>query len=249
MTLHSKTIIVTGGSRGLGRGMALALATAGARVVAVARDRDRLARLAETHEQIEGVAGDVADPRFVLDILQREDPDGLVLNAGASPLLRPIHQQTWETFSQNWNVDVKAAFTWLRDALTLPLRPQTQIVVVSSGAALRGSPLSGGYAGAKKTVAFIAEYAAVESQRLGLDLRIRTLFPQLNPNTELGRAGVAGYAKRAGLSPEEFAKRFDPPLTPQTAGEAVVELLTTRADEAEPSGFLLTGKGLGPLPK
>ena len=37
------------------------------------------------------------------------------------------------------------------------------VIAVSSGAALRGSPLSGGYAGAKATIRFIASYAADES--------------------------------------------------------------------------------------
>lgn len=246
-TLQGKNIIITGGSRGLGRGMVDAVTAAGASVVAVARGRADLDRMVEANPSVRGVAGDVAEPRFVLGLLQREPPDALILNAGASPLLRPLHQQTWDTFSQNWNVDVRAAFTWLRDALVLPLAPKTEIIVVSSGAALRGSPLSGGYAGAKKTVAFIADYARGESERLGLGLRIRTLFPQLNPNTALGRAGVEAYAKRAGLPFDEFAKRFDPPLSPEVAGAAVVQLLSGSADDAA-TQFMLTGRGLSPLP-
>ena len=246
--LQGKNAIVTGGTRGLGRGIALALAEAGARVVAVGRRASSVAEVSEAHSNVEGVAGDVADERFALELLGRERPDILVLNAGASPLLRPIHEQTWETFSQNWHVDVKAAFTWLKEALTLPLSAGSQIVVVSSGAALRGSPMSGGYAGAKKTVAFVADYARTEGQRLERGLTIRTLFPQLNPNTDLGRAGVQAYADRAGVPFEQFAKRFDPPLSPEIAGKAVLELVTTRADGDGPDELLLTGKGLGPLP-
>lgn len=62
--------------------------------------------------------------------------------------MRPLQQQTWETFSVNWQTDVKIAFHWLREALLKPLRPGGRVVVVSSGAALNpnGSPLSGGYA-------------------------------------------------------------------------------------------------------
>ena len=71
--------------------------------------------------------------------------------------MRPLHHQTWDTFSVNWETDVRIAFHWLREALLRPLRPGGRVVVFSSGAALNvnGSPLSGGYAGAKATQRFI----------------------------------------------------------------------------------------------
>jgi hypothetical protein len=42
---------------------------------------------------------------------------------------------------------VQHAFHWIREALLLPLRPGSTVVAMSSGAAVAGSPLSGGYAG------------------------------------------------------------------------------------------------------
>ena len=145
------------------------------------------------------------------------------------------------------NVDVKATFHWLRDALLLPLEPNSRIFVTSSGAALHGSPLSGGYAGAKRTQTFIAAYAADEAKRLGLNINIQCLLPQLNPNTDLGRAGVAAYAERAGLSFDEYAKRFDPPLTPARIGASLIELLTSDEHDGV-AKFVCMGKGLKPLP-
>jgi NADP-dependent 3-hydroxy acid dehydrogenase YdfG len=75
----------------------------------------------------------------------------LPLVAGAAPLIRPLQQQSWETFSVQWQSNVRIAFHWLREALLEPLRPGSGVVVLSSGAALAGSPLSVGYAGAKAT--------------------------------------------------------------------------------------------------
>jgi NADP-dependent 3-hydroxy acid dehydrogenase YdfG len=84
-----------------------------------------------------------------------------VLNAGASPLMRPLQHHTWDTFNRNWEVDVRQAFHWIREELLLPLAPQSTVKALSSGAALFGFPLSGGYAGAKATIRFITAYGAV----------------------------------------------------------------------------------------
>jgi NAD(P)-dependent dehydrogenase (short-subunit alcohol dehydrogenase family) len=52
-------------------------------------------------------------------------------------------------------VDVQHAFHWTREALLRPLEPGSTVIAVSSGAALRGSPISGGYAGAKAAIRFL----------------------------------------------------------------------------------------------
>jgi hypothetical protein len=44
------------------------------------------------------------------------------------------------------NSDSQAAFHLVKGALTMPLSPGRMVVVVSSGAAIDGSPLSGRYA-------------------------------------------------------------------------------------------------------
>ena len=46
MSLHHQHILITGGSRGLGRALGQALAARGARVTLVARDADDVARAA-----------------------------------------------------------------------------------------------------------------------------------------------------------------------------------------------------------
>jgi NAD(P)-dependent dehydrogenase (short-subunit alcohol dehydrogenase family) len=220
----SKTAVVTGGSRGLGRGVVQALVAHGVRVVAVARDGPGLEALARELADVEPIVADAADEFVAGRLLQERQPDLVVLVAGASPLLRPLQHHSWETFSQNWEVDAKSTFVWLRNALLLPMKPGSHIVIVSSTAAINGSPLSGSYAGAKRTQWFMADYASQEVKRLKLGLHIHCLLPMLNPNTDLGRAAIAAYAKRGGVSVDEFAKRLAPHLTPAIMGEAVVEL-------------------------
>lgn len=242
----SKTAIVTGGSRGLGRGVVQALAARGMRVIALARDEAGLEALARELPGVERVLADAADEKTAGRLMQEARPDLVVLCAGASALLRPLQLHSWETFSENWEVDTKSAFVWLRNALLLPMKPGGHIVIVSSMAAVNGSPLSGGYAGAKRMQWMMAEYAMQEATRLKLGLRIHCLLPALNPNTDLGRAAIAAYAERSGVSAEQFAKRLMPALTPAIMGEAVAEL-HANPDRWDKLAYQIGGEGLKPL--
>ena len=157
--------------------------------------------------------------------------------------MRPLQYQTWETFSVNWHADVKITFTWLREALLKPLPPGSRVVVVSSGAALNGSPASGGYAGSKATQRFIAEYAQDESRRAGLDITVTAVMPRMTPFGDVGRRGVRAYAARSGQTEEAYLKQLGELLTPETAGSALVDLV--QADPATTApGYVLTGAGL-----
>jgi len=243
--LSGRTTIVVGASRGLGRGVASALAAAGASVIAVARTEEPASRSA-TAGTIQAVVADAADPASAGDLLGRYEPDTLVLVAGARPPSRPLQDQTWETFSVNWETDVRIAFLWLREALVKPLRPGGRVVVFSSGAALQGSPLSGGYAGAKATQRFLTTYAQDEARRANLDITFTAVLPRLTPHTDLGRPAVEAYAARHGQSVDDYVRSMGEPLTPEGAGDAVVELARADAATIAPS-YLLTGAGLREL--
>ena len=245
--LPQRTTMVVGASRGLGRGIATALADAGASVVAVARSRPALAELADTTANIGTEVADATDPAVAGTLLDRHEPSILILVAGASPLMRALHHQTWETFSVNWDTDVRIAFNWLRESLLRPLRQGSRVVVISSGAAQMGSPLSGGYAGAKATQRFITAYAQDEAQRAGLGITFTAVLPRITPLTDLGRPAVQAYAARRGQSEQEYLQAMGEPLTPARAGAAVVELVNADPASVAPA-YLLSGAGLQALP-
>ncbi|MBL7498953.1 SDR family oxidoreductase [Frankia sp. CNm7] len=246
--LSDRTTLVVGASRGLGRGIARAFAQAGAPVVAVARTGTALAELAAAGARIQTAVADATDAATAGSLLDRHEPSIVVLVAGAGPLMRPLQHQTWETFSVNWHTDVRIAFHWLREALLRPLRPGATVVVVSSGAALAGSPLSGGYAGAKATQHLITGYARDEADRAGLGITFTAVLPRLTPLTGLGRPAVRAYAARGGQSEDDYLRQLGEPLTPEIAGSALVDL--ARADPATVApGYLLTGAGLRDLPR
>jgi NADP-dependent 3-hydroxy acid dehydrogenase YdfG len=159
--------------------------------------------------------------------------------------MSPLQEQTWESFSQNWNVDVAQAFHWIRHALRRPLAPGSTVIVVSSGAAINGSPLSGGYAGAKATVRFITGYAAIESERAGLGIDFVSVLPMLTPATELGAKAVAAYAERQGVDVDTFVQSLQPALTPEQVGKSLLDIAI--GDRGDQRVYTLTASGLSPL--
>jgi len=238
--------IVTGASRGFGRAIATALVRAQVKVVGVARDGQALEKLrADLGEGFIPVAGDAADPDLAGGLLAEYRPGTLVLNAGATPVTRPIQEHTWDTFRATWEVDVQQAFHWVRAALLLPLAPGSTVLSFSSGAAVAGSPLSGGYSGAKATVRFISAYAGGESERGGLGIRFVSLLPMLTAQTDLGAVGVAAYAARQGVDVPTFLSGMGPALTPAKVGEEVLGLAGDPS-QTHPA-YRLTAAGLSPV--
>ncbi|HEX4832413.1 MAG TPA: SDR family oxidoreductase [Trebonia sp.] len=245
--LTGRRALVVGASRGLGRGIAVALDEAGARVVAVARDPAALAELAAARPAITSEPADAAREEAAAGLIGRHRPDILVLVAGAVPTGLPLPEHTWQTFSAHWDADVKIAFSWLKAALLAPLAPGSRIIVISSGAAVFGSPASGGYAGAKATQRFLAAYAAEESRRAGLGLTVTAVLPAMTPSGAVGRSGIRAYAARAGTTEDEFRAGMGEPLTPEEAGAAVAGLVAADPGSVAP-GYLLAAGGLRELP-
>src|SRR5437879_3794582 len=170
MSLKDKRAVVTGGSRGLGLGLVEALVAEGANVTVVARGMDAL-KAVEARLGVAAISADITDRAAANRILADIQPDILALNAGATPRMGRLDQLSWEDFSVAWETDVKAGLFWLQAALNLPLKPGSRVLVGSSGAAVTGSQMSGGYGGSKRMLWFMAKYANGVSQELNLGIR------------------------------------------------------------------------------
>jgi NAD(P)-dependent dehydrogenase (short-subunit alcohol dehydrogenase family) len=172
--------LVIGAGSGVGKATAGALRAAGVDVLASGRERD------------------ATDPAEAAALLAEADPDLVVVAAGTAPRMVSIEEQSWESFSAPWNVDVKLAFEVGRAVLARPLRPGSTVVIVSSGAGLNpnGSPMSGGYAGAKRMQMFLAGYfqRAADVRELG----------RLVPTWANGQVAFGHYSWREG--PNAFTR-------------------------------------------
>jgi NAD(P)-dependent dehydrogenase (short-subunit alcohol dehydrogenase family) len=225
MNLKDKNIIVTGGSRGLGLGLVEALVAHGARVTVVARGVEAL-KAVGAQLGVATISADVTDKAAAHRILDEVRPDVLVLNAGATPRMGRLDQLSWEDFSVVWETDVKAGLYWVQAALNLPLKPGSRILVGSSGAAVTGSQMSGGYGGSKRMLWFMAKYANGVSQEKDLGLRFQAIVPrQMILGTGIGDAAASAYAGSMGITPEQFVARFGAPMPPRAFGDRVVSVL------------------------
>jgi 3-oxoacyl-[acyl-carrier protein] reductase len=165
----TKTALVTGASRGIGRATALALANAGARVIIhygrSAPEANALRKEIETSGgQAQIVSADLASPdgatRLAEQVRKIADDklDILVANAGISKAA-PIESHTIEEFDRLFATNVRAPF-FLVQQLLAQLGEGSSIVVVSSLAA-NFSP--GGSAGVISLPAYASTKGALNT--------------------------------------------------------------------------------------
>jgi NADP-dependent 3-hydroxy acid dehydrogenase YdfG len=209
--------LVIGAGSGVGKATASALSAVGVEVLASGRDRD------------------ATDPAQAAALLSEADPDLVVVAAGARPRMASIDEQSWESFSAPWNVDVKLAFEVGRAVLAHPLRPGSTVVIVSSGAGVNpnGSPMTGGYAGAKRMQMFLTSYLQRAADARGLGIRFVSLAPmQFLAGTRIGEAATATYG----------AGDWPAPLDPDGVARAIVSV--TSHEEHRGATLGVTGTGL-----
>jgi NAD(P)-dependent dehydrogenase (short-subunit alcohol dehydrogenase family) len=216
MTINNALVI--GAGSGVGRATADALTASGAQVLAAGSDRD------------------ATDPANVAALLAEADPDLVVVAAGTRPRMASVEEQSWQSFSAPWNVDVRIAFEVGRGALARPLRAGSAVVIVSSGAGINanGSPLSGGYAGAKRMQMFLAGYLQRSADARELGIRFVALAPmQFIVGTAIGNAAAAAYGPGS----------WPVPLDPDGVARAIVAIAS---GTEHPGATVLgvTGEGL-----
>ncbi len=159
LDMRSKKVLITGGSRGLGRSMALGFAAHGADVAIVSRKLDVCeATAAEVRELgVEAFpyachVGDWSQLDGMVDAVYEAfgQVDVLINNAGMSPLYPSLDQVSEELFDKVVGVNLKGPF---RLSANIGARMQAgaggAIINVSSTASVSASPGSEPYAAAK----------------------------------------------------------------------------------------------------
>jgi len=153
MNLKGATVLVTGGSNGIGLAIAKTLGHAGARVAITGRDENRLAAAA-TAIGAHPIRADVAREADVLRSYQEVFQafghlDVLVNNAGFG-VMKPLVEMDLASFSQVFATNVTGAMLMAREAARhFVERKSGHIINIGSTAAVRGAPKGTAYYGSK----------------------------------------------------------------------------------------------------
>ena len=246
-TLKGRNVVVLGASRGIGRETVRRAFVEGACVLAVARGCDGLQHLADEMPGIQTLALDAAADHAPPRVFDTLCPDVMVVCGGAIPTPGPVHDLSWDQFATTWQTDVKMSFLFCGHALRTPLAPGSTVILISSGAGISGSPISGGYAGAKRMQMFLASYCQKESARLGLGIRFAALVPmRLMPETDLGKVAVEGYARYLGMKSADFIECMTGRQSAADVAAAVVRIATERATGND-TVFTVSAEGISRL--
>jgi enoyl-[acyl-carrier protein] reductase III len=137
MTFDGKSVLVTGGSRGIGKAISLRFAEQGARRVAVSYLRnDRAAE--ETAEEIHKLGaepvllrGNLGDPEKTKALLDEAGPLDVIVSNAATGVIRPFLELDEKHWDWTLNANARALFTLAR--LAAPSMPSgSAIVAISS---------------------------------------------------------------------------------------------------------------------
>jgi NAD(P)-dependent dehydrogenase (short-subunit alcohol dehydrogenase family) len=199
--LTGKVVLITGGSRGLGRACAEAVAAFGATVVIAARDQGKidetLGILAKYKVKTLGISADMTKEqdikRMVDETLKKFGRiDVLFNNAGTTRPHRPIHEEIIADFDIIINTNLKSPFLVLKYVLPVMIKQNKGAIInTSSTASLRAeipeiAPVA--YCAAKAGVNLMTQVAAIEYAKY--NIRVNCIAPGIH-RSELGHDNPA----------------------------------------------------------
>jgi NAD(P)-dependent dehydrogenase (short-subunit alcohol dehydrogenase family) len=226
-----RVVVVTGGTKGIGRAVCKRFEAAGDRVVAIGR-----------------ASCDVTDETQVQTLFDEVGPvDVLVNNAGIAES-NPLHRVTLADWRRHLDVNATGPFLCTRAVLPGMLqRNRGRVVTVASIAGKAGAPYIAAYAASKH--AAVGLMRAVAAEVAGTGVTSNAVCPTF-VRTELTERSTARVAEKTGLSVEEAEAgltRLSPLarlLEPEEVADAVWYLASPEARAVNGQALVVDGGGI-----
>jgi enoyl-[acyl-carrier protein] reductase III len=188
MTFEGKSVLVTGGSRGIGKAISLRFAEQGANRISVSYLRNDSAA-EETAEEIRKLGsepfllrGNLGDPEKTKALLAQAGPVDVIVSNAATGVIRPFLELDEKHWDWTLNANARALFTIAREAApTMPAG--SAIVAISSLGSNR----------------VLDNYVLVGVSKATLEALVRYLAVELAPNDIRVNAVSAGLVETGAL--------------------------------------------------
>jgi NAD(P)-dependent dehydrogenase (short-subunit alcohol dehydrogenase family) len=199
--MDDTTVVITGGSSGIGAACVRAFAREGATVVACARETEAIEAMADELDGIEPVRADVRDEYDVERLMETAARVGgpidvVVANAGVNhgpPGEMPLDEEPYSRFDDTLRTNVRGVFTTVKEAVP-HLAPDARVLVTSGSVAREAKPGMGAYAVSKAGAEALVRGFAVD-----LDQSVGVVDPGLVATDVTGGQG---------RDPEDVAPMF-----------------------------------------
>ncbi|MDY6761986.1 MAG: SDR family oxidoreductase [Candidatus Nanohaloarchaea archaeon] len=218
-------VFITGAANGIGRAAAEQLVEAGHDVAAYDLDGDALAELPDA---VATYQGDVSDRDRVQEVVEREQFDVLVNDAGYQAL-GAVEDMDIETVRQHFDTNLFGMWTVTQAALPMLRERDGRVVNVSSMAGRIAAPFWGAYAASKHAVEGFSDALRHEMRPTGVDVVIVEPGPVRTGFNERGRDHLETYTGESAYT-DRYRNVLDRSLggvAPEKAGGVVATAATT----------------------
>jgi NAD(P)-dependent dehydrogenase (short-subunit alcohol dehydrogenase family) len=214
--MKNKTILITGGTTGIGLATAQLLSAEGAKVIVTGRNPATLASAQKALPAgtiiLKSDSGSLTDVQALGAEIKKHTAhlDGAFLNAGIAPF-GPIEAVTPQTYDELFNVNVRGLYFQLQSLLPVLANPSSVIFNASVVAQL-GFPGTSLYSATKAAVVSFGKSLAVELAPRGIRINTISPGPIATPiYAKLGMPAEAQQGFEAQMAAQSLLKRFGTP--------------------------------------